>query len=326
MKKVVLGIGLSLLALASVPANSQSTKGVDLYFSQSETGFQLIAHSYHQLLRLNRQLDQLHALINQAINPAMSDSERQRLDLEYQQGLVQIDKLLSTPVKPVLNNLDDEQILATIYTEDGMSMLSLPMISTKTLGIDSDQINISSKEDAFKASERLILAMAWLKNNIPSNSKKGFSVNPAKIGFENGYFVLKMPHALDEEMVLSGFTNLFNEYIQAVTEMIDRAEYISHHDLDEQEIRQLAYEFSTLQAVFDQKSSSINLLGDIKLFNNNQLDHFQNDNVRHYSFNTLSLAKLNLNHSSIATIESANQSLGAYHSDKQIVREMLFQN
>lgn len=330
MKKILLGIGLFALAWTSMQANSQPVDGVEVYFTDKETAFELVSHSRKQLISLNEQLNKMRELAIQAVNSSKSGSERSIFDEQYQNLMSNLDKTIQQTITPTLQKHHENEIVFLFYTANRLSGFALPDLDAKTLGINSESINIATKQNAKQAITQLRFVISWLESKLPDSTKLPTIVKSMAIGQtannDDEYNQLTMPHKGDRQKVLAALVKFRDAYRSYLFIMVDLAERVLLDDLSQSERNVIIAEFQQYQRTFDSLTYEMNLLGNIRLFNNNKLEHKQNGINKLYSFDKITMSKLNLRGTSLINVSEAQLSIQAVDLANDFVKQLMMQN
>lgn len=328
MKKILLGISLSVLAWTSMQAHSQPSDGVEVYFTDKKPAFELVLHSHKQLISLNEKLTTMRELAIQAINSSKSNPERLVFDEQYQNLMTDLNKIIRQTITPSLYKNSENNIILFFYNAGRLSGLKLPDLDATTLGINSESINIASKQNAKLAMKQLGMVTSWLETQLPESTKlpaieKSLA---SAVNSNEQYNLLTMSHKGDRQKVLAALIKFRNVYTAHLFHMMDLAEQASAKDVSQSRLNELNLEFRQYQYAFDALEYGVTLLGDIRLFNNNELEYELNGTTKLYSFDKISMSKFNLQGTSLTNMAEAQLSLEAVDAATDFVNQLIMRN
>ncbi len=129
---------------AIVTALTSQINGQDIATRNANDGISLIQTADSASANINEQLQNLSSLSTRASNGTFNDSQRAVFDIEYQQGLQNIERLAQTSSFNGINLLNGDNSNISIGLDSSSSNISLPDLTLGSLGLAGSSITNSA--------------------------------------------------------------------------------------------------------------------------------------------------------------------------------------
>ena len=282
-------------------AQSGSDYAASISYTSNSQAASTVYNSYRQLYTLEGKLESLSQYAINAVNSALNSEDFYYLDVQFQAQKQRIDTLLNQSVMNFKSISESEYFIDMRNDGQGNHLKFHLNLNALDKQIWTDQV--TTVEDAQQAIHDIDTMLKALYEMLPSNMEhndKNANHDLIQTGRKLNEF--KIAKQEDSDALLKSLIHLHDQLSSNLLRLRELAVQAVAADSDVRD--EINEEFQAYLSVF-RRAFSASSIGEVKLFNDNQLKLYVDGKVKNYYFPRIDLEVLNLANTDVLARENA---------------------
>lgn len=301
-----MGLSTPLIAAESSPVAAK------IYFTDTDSAKWMVYRAHLGLAELDKKLQKLIHTTLKSLSGTRSTTERYELDLKFQANKPTVEKSINA-LRLWLPALNENHVVIDLHeTADGRPLrFDLPQLNLNNLGLAED--DLTTIDHAQTAINHIVTAILKVDSLLPadttSHTLDHFVMDERTVEAKANP-VLLIGTRQGSEDVLNSLTGLHHDLIE---DFLKRLQDIAERAVSSKNPARFDEEFQQYKRNWQLLLEIGRPIGNITVFNDNQLQFQIDDRVYDYAFPKLNLDVMNMKNDTILDFPDASATLSHLH-------------